>query len=170
MSLTLPDGTLATEEFIERKLKEQKLEYDKTIEELKKFISSLAIVKPVPDPDPPKPEEPKPEEPKPDLPDKCKAGPELKSVQVISPRLLLVRFHGDDVRRVEVSVPNSKGKNIVNYVVDTKFNNKMDGVVFNPDSAEQRIYLSEDLPIGKNSITYKALLCTGSSTFQFEVF
>ena len=127
----IPDdifGQIVTKEYLEKRLKE--------------LIFNVLPIKPSPIKEIPK------------LP-KCKAGPEIKKINIIGTDKLSVLFHGDGVELIE-------------YTIYKNIEEIEKGEII-PKNNTPIINLKNKLSSGIYTLKFKGVLCDGESTKTFEI-
>ncbi len=129
VEVTIPD------EFINKLVTREVLE-----EILKKYLDDGGIIIPPPDP------EPEPLE-------KCKAGPEIRRISILSDKQLQVNFYGENVTEIKFSL--------------FKENKLIESQIFNPKNDLPILNLQNKLTNGKYVLKFEGTLCKGENSQEF---
>ena len=98
-------------------------------------------------------------------PDPCERGPEIKKVTIFGKSTIEVLFDGKNIKEIEATVTDSKN------VIVSGFNGKGGNrsiVQFKPFNNHPRFDLIDELRNETYCVRFKAINCTGESTYSFN--
>lgn len=148
----LPQGTIASEEFVKSAI-------ESAMVDLKKFILE-SFTNGVPEPEPPVVKPP------------CAQGPKINQVTKQGDRLLSVLFHGEEITEAKIEVLSPRGIDIVEKVVSSANNQTLsnDQKVFHPDNNLPLVYLNQEfVPGTRYEVIMQGKNCEGVSSFFLNI-
>lgn len=99
------------------------------------------------------------------LPDPCERGPRIDKVTILGENVIAVLFDGKKIEKVEFTATDSKNNIVSGY---NGLGGKPSKVEFVPPNNTPRFDLVEKLKNETYCVKFKALNCTGESTYSFN--